>query len=143
MNLEQTLKNVSFVSAFIGWIDSSYLTWVKWTNSAVACLPNLGNCNVVNSSRFSQIFGIPIAFMGGVAYLLILILLLLDKEGHRFNQTFLMAIFGLSLVGVLFSTYLTYIEIAVLKAICPYCVLSAIAILLVFVCTLVRIKTLG
>jgi len=72
-----------------------------------------------------------------------LILLLLDKEGHRFNQTFLMAIFGLSLVGVLFSTYLTYIEIAVLKAICPYCVLSAIAILLVFVCTLVRIKTLG
>lgn len=143
MNLNRTLKHVSVIAAFIGWIDSGYLTWVKWTNSAVACLPNLGNCNGVNSSRFSQIFGIPIAFMGGVAYLLILILLLLDKEGYRFNQLFLMAVFGLSLVGVLFSAYLTYIEVAVLKAICPYCVLSAMAILLVFVCTLVRIKTLG
>lgn len=143
MTLDRVLKNVSILSAFIGWVDASYLTWVKWTNSAVVCLPNLGNCNVVNSSRFSQIFGIPIAFLGGVAYSLILIFLLLEKEGHRFNQTFLLAVFGLSLVGVLFSTYLTYIEIAVLKAICPYCVLSAIAILLVFVCTLVRIKIFG
>lgn len=143
MNLNPMLKNISILSAFIGWVDSSYLTWVKWTNSAVACLPNLGNCNVVISSRFSQIFGVPIAFLGGVAYLLILILLLLGKEGHRFNQPFLMAVFGLSLVGVLFSAYLTYIEIAVLKAICPYCVLSALAIMLVFVCTLVRIKALG
>ncbi len=143
MNLNQTLKNVSILSAFIGWVDSSYLAWVKWTNSTVACLPNLGNCNAVNSSRFSQIFGIPIAFLGGVAYLLILVFLLLDKVGHRSNQTFLLAIFGLSLVGVLFSAYLTYIEIAVLKAICPYCVLSAITILLIFICTLVRIKTFG
>ncbi|GAP06737.1 vitamin K epoxide reductase family [Anaerolinea thermolimosa] len=143
MNLNQTLKNVSILSAFIGWVDSSYLAWVKWTNSTVACLPNLGNCNAVNSSRFSQIYGIPIAFLGGVAYLLILVFLLLDKEGHRSNQTFLLAIFGLSLVGVLFSAYLTYIEIAVLKAICPYCVLSAITILLIFICTLVRIKTFG
>ena len=48
-------------------------------------------------------------------------------------------IFGISLVGVLYSAYLTYIEIAVIYAICPFCVISAIVLLGIFTISTVRL----
>ena len=49
-------------------------------------------------------------------------------------------LFGGALFGVLFSGYLTYLEAAVIKAWCRYCVASAIIITIVFAATLPELK---
>jgi hypothetical protein len=51
----------------------------------------------------------------------------------------LLAVFGLGLVGVIYSAYLTYLEIAVIHAICPYCVASAVLITGVLLVSIARL----
>jgi uncharacterized membrane protein len=143
MKTDNTLRRYVLVSTLIGLVDSLYLTWIKLSHREALCLPGIGDCETVNSSRYSAVFGIPIALLGALAYLAIIALVLLEDRqvlslpiGKEFSK---MAVFGLSLVGVLYSVYLTYIEIAVLHAICPYCVISALAILAVFVLSLARL----
>ena len=48
-----------------------------------------------------------------------------------------MILFGMTLIGVLYSAYLTYIEVAVIYAICPFCVVSAIMMVILFVIVLI------
>ncbi len=139
MDTERKLNISLRIIALVGLVDSLYLTWVKLSHSEAACLPGIGNCETVNTSRYSAINGIPIAVLGAGAYLLILAILLLEKRKGFWMDNGAMVIFGLSLIGVFYSVYLTYIELAVIHAVCPFCVLSAIAILLIFVINLARL----
>jgi uncharacterized membrane protein len=77
--------------------------------------------------------------LGAVGFLAIIALLLLETRGGFWQDQGLMINFGLSLIGVLFSAYLTYLEIAVIHAICPFCVLSAICMLILFGLNLARL----
>jgi uncharacterized membrane protein len=43
-----------------------------------------------------------------------------------------MAVFGLALAGLIFSGWLTYVEIQILEKVCPYCVFSAVIISSIF-----------
>lgn len=61
--------------------------------------------------------------------MLILIFLLFETRNAFLAENGLLLVFGISLAGVLYSAYLTYVEIAVLHAICPFCVLSAVVLL--------------
>ncbi len=51
-----------------------------------------------------------------------------------------MIVFGLSLAGTLYSAYLTYIEVAVIHQICPYCVTSAVVITLICILSGIRLN---
>jgi uncharacterized membrane protein len=95
----------------------------------------------VNTSRYSQVNGIPIAVFGAVGYLVILGLLLADRKSTFFAENGPLLIFGVTLFGVLYSAYLTYLEIAVIKAICPFCILSAITMLTLFILSIARLVT--
>jgi uncharacterized membrane protein len=132
------LRLSSMILAGIGLIDALYLTGVKLSNTYALCGP-IGNCETVNTSQYSQVFGIPIALIGAAAYFLILILLLIENRNDYWTDFSPMLVFGISLAGVLYSAYLTFLEIAVIKAICPYCILSFILIILIFILTLVRL----
>lgn len=123
----------------VGLVDAIYLSWEKVTQNQAMCLPGLGDCRTVNTSKYSEIFGIPVAFVGVISYLFILVLLLIEKRNQITSNYAPMFVFGLSLTGVIFSGYLTYLEIFVIKAICPFCVVSAIVMLAVFILTSVRI----
>jgi uncharacterized membrane protein len=118
----------SIILALIGLGDSVYLTYVKVTDQLALC-GNLGDCESVNNSVYSEIGGVPIALLGAGAYLAILAALYVQRKYAQWYETAVLVVFGLSLVGVIYSAYLTYIEIAVLRAICPYCVVSAIVLL--------------
>jgi uncharacterized membrane protein len=48
-------------------------------------------------------------------------------------------VFGITLAGLIYSAYLTYLEIAVIKAICPFCVISAIVMAGLFVLSSMRL----
>lgn len=133
------LRNISIGAAIIGFLDSVYLTWIKLSNQEAVC-SGVGGCEKVNTSAYSEIAGIPIALLGAGAYVIILILFIVENRSRFWEENSPLYIFGVSLIGVLYSGYLTYIEIAIIHAICPYCVLSAITILIIFVISIYRLR---
>lgn len=135
--MKDKLRIFSMIFAGLGFLDSVYLTWVKVANRYALCGP-IGDCASVNSSQYSEIYGIPIALLGAAAYLVIILLLLVEARGGFWLDYGPGLVFGISLAGVLYSAYLTYIEVAVLKAICPYCVVSAIILVLLLVLSMQR-----
>jgi uncharacterized membrane protein len=137
MTYVQKLRIAAIITAGIGLLDSIYLSWVKITHSEVYCGTS-GQCETVSNSSYSEIGGVPIAYLGLGAYLAVLLLLYLEGRGKLWQENSPLVVFGISLVGVIYSVYLTYIEIWVLRAICPYCVLSALAMLALFVISILR-----
>ncbi len=124
--------------AAIGLIDSLYLTWVKVAHVPAFCA-GVGNCESVNASIYSEINGVPIAVLGAWAYAVMAVLLWLEGRGGAWADWGPLAVFGLSFGGTAYSAYLTYIEVAVLRAICPYCVISAIVVTLICVISVTRL----
>ncbi len=125
--------------AALGLLDSAYLTAVKLANAAAIC-SGIGDCETVNNSRFSEIGGIPIAVLGVVAYLMILVLLAIEPRFGINGDYLRLGIFGVAFGGTLYSAYLTYIELAILHAVCPFCVASAILILGICIIGAIRLR---
>lgn len=136
---DRRFHSTALILSGLGLLDALYLAFVKLSNQRGLCLQGVGDCWTVNTSRYSEIFGFPISFLGAGAYFLILILLLLEAKGTFWENNSPLIIFGISLTGVIYSAYLTYIEVAVLKAICPFCVLSAILMISLFGLSIVRL----
>lgn len=125
--------------AALGFFDAAYLTWVKFTDHPVACIQGLGNCNTVQQSSYSVWNGIPIALLGALAYLVIIGILYFENKLDFLDENARILVLGLSLIGFIYSGYLTYLELNVIKAICPYCVGSAIMMTLILILTIVRL----
>lgn len=131
-----SVKTLIRIAAFIGLLDSIYLTYVKLSHTPIYCTPGLGDCATVNSSRWSEIWGIPIAVFGLLTFLVILLLTFLGKR-VKFTRLYAdYMIFGIALFGLLFSIYLTYLEAFVIRAFCQWCILSAISVLVIFIASL-------
>jgi len=64
----------SILLAILGLIDSLYLGWIKLAGETAAC-SGIGDCEAVNTSRYSEIGGVPIALLGALAYAFILFFL--------------------------------------------------------------------
>jgi len=120
------------MTAFIGLVTSIYLTVMKFTNNQGMCLEGLGDCWSVNNSIYSEFIGIPIALFGVGAYLSIISLLWVETRSVFWENNAPMLLFGVTLAGVIISGYLTYVEVAILEAICPFCVVSALAMVILF-----------
>ena len=138
--LDRASTIAAVLLSLVGALDSAYLGWLKISGSVAAC-SNIGDCEAVNSSRYAEIAGVPIALLGLLAYLAILALLLIEPRLPNWKEGLRLAFFGFTLAGTLYSVYLTYIELAVLRAICPYCVVSAVVMVGLFMIALYRLRT--
>jgi uncharacterized membrane protein len=126
--------------ALAGMGVSGYLTWAHLAGQAVACGQS-GGCDIVQQSVYSEVGGIPVALLGLVAYTALLTLTLVrDRIPADLDSYVPLAIFGISLIGVLYSAYLTYLELYVIYAICRWCVSSAIIMTAIFFLSLVDLK---
>lgn len=112
--------------AVAGFAVSVYLLTVHlgWWNAV--CL-GVGDCELVNTSRFSEFLGLPVALWGMAAYVGLGVLSVAIWHRILLEWTPRLLFLGAA-VGVVFSAYLTYIELFVLHEICPWCVLSAIIV---------------
>lgn len=126
------IKTITWVTALVGLLTSGYLAYVKVFDTPIYCTPGIGDCTTVNSSRYSELWGIPIAIFGMLSYLAILLLVILGHRSKLIKQYQVLAIFGISLFGFLYSLYLTYLEIFVIHAICQWCVLSGLCMTIIF-----------
>ena len=109
-----------------------YLTFVETTNTEAFCGP-VGDCNAVQASPFAKLFGfLPVGLLGAAGYVAILVAWILGRTGRgRLAQLAPVVVFGMALFGVLFSIYLTYIELFVIHAVCIWCLSSAVIMALV------------
>ncbi|MEW5940968.1 MAG: vitamin K epoxide reductase family protein, partial [Chloroflexota bacterium] len=64
---------------------------------------------------------------------------LFEKRYEFLRQNGMMILFGLTLMGFLFSMYLVYVEVVRLKAYCPFCVTSQVTMTLIFILTVIRL----
>ena len=116
---------------------SAYLALYKLGMiGALSC--SIGSCETVQLSRWATLFGLPVAVWGIGFYAAVfgLVMLLLGEASAR------TAVFGWMLAavttwGVIFSGWLTYLELFVIDAICMWCVVSAFVTLTIFVLVLV------
>jgi uncharacterized membrane protein len=123
------------VFSVLGIFVSGYLTYIHYSGEAIAC-GGSNSCELVNNSRYAFIGPIPVSALGLAAYIAILILSLIKSNEER--QWPAILIFGAALIGVMFQWYLFYIEVAVLHALCYWCISSQIFITLIFILALPR-----
>lgn len=122
------------VLSVIGLIVAGYLAYVETQAVPAVCGP-VGDCNAVQVSPYARLFGIlPIGVLGVIGYLVILGLWVLSRfSGDELRSKSLAGIFGLSLAGTLFSIYLTYLEPFVIRAVCIWCLTSAVIMSLLLI----------
>jgi len=118
--------------AFFGLADSFYLAQHELNGTPLLCtVQNLSDCNVVATSQYSRIFGVPLSELGILFYSIMFVLAALELV--IFDQLLRRVLQALSLVGVLSSLYFTFVQILVINAFCIYCLASTLTALLIFV----------
>ncbi|MGC8878263.1 MAG: vitamin K epoxide reductase family protein [Anaerolineae bacterium] len=119
------------VFALVGLGVASYLAYTKLAHADVLCGP-VGDCDAVQISPYSELFGIPVAILGGLSYLGILFFGLLYRLfAGRLGWTALLILWGVAVVGAAFSFYLTFLEPFVIGAVCTWCLTSAVCMALI------------
>jgi uncharacterized membrane protein len=124
------------VFACIGLADAWYLMESAFTSSSLVCtIAGLEGCNVVAQSEYSRLFGLPLALYGVLFYVLF-VGCAFYVYTHAKPATARLLMY-LSILGVLASGVFVYIQLALIKALCIYCLASAgIAVLLSILCVL-------
>ena len=118
--------------ALVGLGIATYLTVVHYAGGQPVCAVAHG-CATVQASDYAKLAGVPVALLGAFGYVALLVSLARDGEAWRTAAAFL------SLAGLAFSGWLTYVEIGILNAICIWCVGSAICMTLLAGLSAVRL----
>src|SRR5215831_8446418 len=127
-----------FVLSVIGVFLTSYLTWTHWTGDLVKGCKVGSSCDVVLSSQWSTLLGIPTSAWGLLAYASLAAIVFIKRADLHWWAAWCIALFG-----VLYSVYLTTVSLTMIQA-CPYCLTSLGLMTSVFVLTVFqRPSTLG
>jgi uncharacterized membrane protein len=112
--------------AVVGICIALYLTLYKMgVIGVLSC--SIGSCETVNTSGWSMLLGIPIAAWGLAAYFALLVLAIAGSGESREESVMIARMLvALAAWSVLFSAWLTYLELFVIHAICIWCVTSAL-----------------
>jgi len=135
--MDKGLYRASLALVIIGLLVSIYMTIYKVTSNDSLCLGS-GDCATVNASRYSEVSGIPVAVVGILGYAAMLAVHWFERRNSFFKENGTLLIFGMALTGFIFTVWLVYVEVALLKAICPFCVTSQVAMTFIFVIAVLR-----
>jgi len=136
--MDKWLYRISVAFVVLGLLVAIYMTIYKITSNDKMCLGS-GDCSTVNASRYSEVNGIPVAVIGVLGYLAILAVHYLERGRGYFKQNGTLLIFGLALTGFIFTLWLIYVEFALLRALCPFCLTSQTAMTIIFIISVIRL----
>lgn len=125
-----------------GLLISAYLYLYKLGRiGGLAC--GTGGCETVQLSPWSRVAGVEVALIGVLGYAGLLGLSLASLQpGLAGLHWPVKLLAGLAGIGVLFTGYLTYLELFVIHAICRWCVASGVVILAIFIVALLELRRL-
>jgi len=134
---------VSATLALVGFMLSAYLTlWRFGFMGLLQC--GTGGCEVVQTSQWASLFGVPVALIGLLGYATLLGVSLWGLSGSWAERpeptTWLLVLSG---GGVAFTAYLTYLEAFVIEAWCRWCLGSAAIIMAILVTALVGWRSIA
>jgi len=109
--------------AVIGMVLAAYLTVMAWQEKLVAFCAAGSACDAVLSSRWSTLFGMPTSFWGFLTYALLAAIAWNKRSESQWRVAWIISLFGL-----LYSLYLTWVSLFEVRAACPYC-LSSLALM--------------
>ena len=124
----------------MGFFDSGYLTFKHYSNEILPCpvVESVNTCQVVATSVYSNILGVPIALIGLFFYVAIIAIGLVSlKEKYQFILNFIPP---LSALAWLFSVRLTYLQFFVIHSVCYYCIFSALLATILLIMGVMIIK---
>jgi uncharacterized membrane protein len=129
---DSRLRLTAAVAALLGLAIAAYLTYVHYADIEPICAAS-GGCERVQSSDYAELAGVPVALLGLAGYAAIIAAVLLPGDAAR------LAAAWLSVVGFAFSLYLTYLELFEIRALCQWCVASAVVMAALAVLTVLRV----
>ena len=126
--------------ALIGVFVSTYLTLYKLGYiGTLQCA--VGSCETVNTSRWATFLGLPVAAWGLGFYVMALALIMVGiQERYADSRTLSIVYVVLTGWGVVFSGWLTYLELFVINAICIWCVTSACIVAIMFLVAIADLR---
>ena len=135
-----TKRMLLALMAMAGVAIATYLTLYKaGVIGELAC--SVGSCETVNTSKWATFLGLPVAAWGLGYYVLLLGVTLVGvQERWSTSLTLSRVLLGLTLWGVVFSAWLTYLELFVIHAICVWCVTSAVLVTVMSVVSLLEYR---
>jgi uncharacterized membrane protein len=102
---------------------------------ALTC--SIGSCETVNTSKWAKFLGIPVAGWGVAYYVAVFVLAMVSTaESYAESKTVSAVLLGVAATGLIFSAWLTYLELFEIHAICQWCVISAIIVTVIFLVSL-------
>ena len=119
-----------FLFACLGFLDASYLTWEHYANTLPPCSDHWWvDCDAVLTSSYSVMWGVPVALLGMVQYVVVAGLAATLASGllaPTLRQKISWWLLVQASAGLIFSLYFVVLQLFVLHAICLYCMVSAV-----------------
>lgn len=128
---KNALRCLLLILSFIGLADAWYLTESAYEGATLSCnIAGLDGCNVVAQSAYSHLLGFPLALygVGFYAFVFALSALLLIFPLRFVYRT----LSTLGVLGAIASFCFLLIQFLIIKAVCIYCLASAIITLLIW-----------
>ena len=137
-----TKRMIVAALALAGIFISLYLTLYKLgVIGELTC--SIGSCETVNTSKWSTFLRLPVAAWGLLFYAEVFVISLVGTMPRLESEPFVsILLVAEAAVGVLFSAWLTYLELAVIHAICIRCVTSACIVLAILFVSIADFKEL-
>jgi uncharacterized membrane protein len=121
------------ILALLGLSVALYLSYVEVSQVKAVCGP-VGECNIVQASPYARLMGIPVAVLGVLSYLAVVALWIGQRTlSDRLSPLVLLSLVILTIFGTGFSVYLTAIELFAIRAICVWCLSSAVVTTLLMI----------
>lgn len=122
---ERSLRVAIAALTIVGLAISAYLTYSRYSGGQIFC--QTGGCETVQNSRYAVVAGVPVAVLGLVAYAGLLVSALVRGPNSAAVGLVIAA------VGILFSGYLIVAQVALIHAVCQWCVASDVVVSLLAV----------
>ena len=117
---DRRLRLTGLALSLCGVALAGYLTWVHYADAQAVCVGGGGSCERVQTSDYAVLAGVPVAVIGLAGYLALAVAFAAPRDEAISPAAFM------GLAGFGFSAYLTYVELFTLRAICQWCVASAL-----------------
>ncbi|GAB4540334.1 MAG: hypothetical protein Fur002_06910 [Anaerolineales bacterium] len=136
--MQKWLRVALIALSILGLAVSVYMTIYKLSANDAMCLGS-GDCSTVNNSPYADINGFPVAALGILGYAAIFSILMLEQRFALLRQNGDLILFGLALTGFIFTLWLIYVEVALIRALCPFCLVSQATMTLIFILIVIRL----